>query len=110
MILVLLLIKKSITIPNVKIQSNFSFSMASTGDPSTFTFTMDAFPGYTYFNKTRKVLCVMQIIEDAEGSNVNLDTVMKHETNEVIDIDGNDVDDNISTGDEAVKDSVIKSA
>ena len=99
----------NITIPNVKIQSNFSFSMASTGDPSTFTFTMDAFPGYTYFNKTRKVLCVMQIIEDAEGSNVNLDTVMKHETNEVIDIDGNTVDDNISTGDEAVKDSVIKS-
>ena len=39
-----------ITLPNVKIQSNFTFSMASTGDPSTFTFTMDAFPGYTYFD------------------------------------------------------------
>ena len=36
-----------ITLPNVKIQSNFTFSMASSGDPSTFTFTMDAFPGYT---------------------------------------------------------------
>ena len=34
-----------ITFPNVKVQSNFTFSMASTGDPSTFTFTMDAFPG-----------------------------------------------------------------
>lgn len=54
-----------ITFPNVKIQSNFTFSMASTGDPSTFTFTMDAFPGYTYFNRTRKVLCAIQIVDDA---------------------------------------------
>lgn len=34
-----------ITLPNVKIQSNFTFTMASSGDPSTFTFTMDAMPG-----------------------------------------------------------------
>lgn len=53
-----------ITFPNVKIQSNFTFSMASTGDPSTFTFTMDAFPGYTMFNPNRKVLCAIQIVED----------------------------------------------
>lgn len=53
-----------ITFPNVKIQSNFTFNMASTGDPSTFTFTMDAMPGYTYFEPTRKVLCAIQIIED----------------------------------------------
>lgn len=53
-----------LTFPNVKIQSNFTFSMASTGDPSTFTFTMDAFPGYTIFDKTHKVLCVMQVIND----------------------------------------------
>ena len=33
-------------IPNCKIQSNFTFTMASSGDPSTFTFTMDAFPDY----------------------------------------------------------------
>lgn len=31
-------------IPNCKIQSNFTFTMASSGDPSTFNFTMDAFP------------------------------------------------------------------
>lgn len=68
----------NITIPNVKIQSNFSFSMASTGDPSTFTFTMDAFPGYTYFDQTKKVLCVMQIVEDATGSTVVWNSVMKH--------------------------------
>ena len=54
----------NITFPNVKIQSNFTFSMAPTGDPSTFTFTMDAMPGYTYFDKTKKVLCAIQIVDD----------------------------------------------
>ena len=67
-----------ITLPNVKIQSNFTFSMAATGDPSTFTFTMDAFPGYTYFNKTKKVLCVMQVIDDSEAISADLESVMKH--------------------------------
>ena len=52
-------------IPNCKVQSNFTFSMASSGDPSTFTFTMDAFPDYTRFDRTKKVLSVIQIIEDA---------------------------------------------
>lgn len=55
-------------IPSCKIQSNFSFTMASTGDPSTFTFTIDAFPDYTRFNKTKKVLAAIQIITEAEGS------------------------------------------
>ena len=49
-------------IPNCKIQSNFTFTMASSGDPSTFTFTIDAFPDYTRFNKTKKVLAAIQII------------------------------------------------
>lgn len=53
--------------PNVKVQSNFTFSMASTGDPSTFSFTMDAMPGYTRFDRTKKVLCAMQIIEDTKA-------------------------------------------
>ena len=26
---------------------------------------MDAFPGYTYFNNTNKVLCAIQIVDDA---------------------------------------------
>jgi hypothetical protein len=51
-----------IVLPNVKIQSNFTFSMANTGDPSTFTFTMDAFPDYTNFDKTHKVFAAIQII------------------------------------------------
>ena len=54
-------------IPNVKIQSAFTFSMAATGDPSTFTFTMDAFPDYTKFDKTKKVLFALQIVEDFQS-------------------------------------------
>ena len=57
-------------IPNVKIQSAFNFSMASTGDPSTFTFTMDAFPDYTKFDKTKKVLFALQIVEDFKSQEV----------------------------------------
>jgi hypothetical protein len=57
----------NLTLPNVKIQSNFSIVMAATGDPSTFDFTLDAFPGYTYFDKTKKVLCVLQIA-DLDGN------------------------------------------
>lgn len=50
-------------IPKAKIQSAFTFTMASSGDPSTFTFTMDAMPDYTNFNKTEKVLCAIQVLE-----------------------------------------------
>lgn len=55
-------------IPNGKIQSNFTFSMAATGDPSVFDFVMDAFPGYTRFNPDKKVLCAIQIMEDAAAT------------------------------------------
>lgn len=51
----------NLTFPNVKLQSNFTITMASSGDPSTFTFTMDAMPDFTYFDKTKKVLAVLQI-------------------------------------------------
>ena len=53
-------------IPNCKVQSNFTFTMAPTGDPSTFTFTMDAFPDYTKFDKTKKVIAALQIVEDRD--------------------------------------------
>lgn len=52
-----------IVIPKAKIQSNFTFNMAATGDPSTFTFTMDAFPAPTKFSGAKKVLAVIQIID-----------------------------------------------
>ena len=58
-------------IPSCRIQSNFTFTMASTGDPSTFTFTMDAFPDYTRWDKSKKVLAAIQIIEATDdGSSV----------------------------------------
>jgi hypothetical protein len=86
----------NITLPNVKIQSNFTFTMASTGDPSTFTFTMDAFPGYTYFNNKKQVLCVIQVVEDAEGSNVAYESVMA--ANESVDEEGKTVNNDSVSG------------
>lgn len=75
-----------IILPKVKVQSGFTFTMASSGDPSTFTFTMDAFPGYTMFDKTKKVMCVMQMIGDdkagAEESAVSHDHTLEVEENE----------------------------
>ena len=66
----------NLTFPNVKIQSNLTFSLSGTGDPSTFTFTMDALPGYTYFDKTREVLCVIQVIEDFTNADKKIQPVM----------------------------------
>ena len=65
-----------IVFPRVKIQSNFTFTMASSGDPSTFTFTMDAFPAYTFFDKTKKVLCAMQIINEDATATADLNPVL----------------------------------
>ena len=66
----------NLTFPNVKIQSNLTFQLSGTGDPSTFTFTMDALPGYTYFDKTREVLCVIQVIEDQSSAEKKFNPVM----------------------------------
>ena len=91
-----------ITLPNVKIQSNFTFSMASTGDPSTFTFTMDAFPGYTMFDNKKKVLCVMQVVEDAKAGNDTKHSVMSHKADKAI--EENEFDSTGST----VEDEIIE--
>ena len=66
-------------IPNCKIQSNFTFTMASSGDPSTFTFTMDAFPDYTRFNKTKKVLAAIQIVDTGNAEAVAARTRTSHD-------------------------------
>jgi hypothetical protein len=53
--------------------------MSSTGDPSTFSFVMDAFPGYTMFNKNKEVMCAIQILEDAVvGAKEAHESVLKH--------------------------------
>ena len=53
-------------IPNGKVQSNFTFTMAANGDPSVFTFTVDAFPDYTKFDPTERVFAAIQIIDDED--------------------------------------------
>jgi hypothetical protein len=58
------------TIPKAKVQSNFTFTMAPTGDPSTFTFTLDAFPSGTRFSPTRKVLFTLDIFDGNSSNNI----------------------------------------
>lgn len=65
-------------IPNCKVQSNFTFTMASSGDPSSFTFTMDAFPDYTRFDKSKKVLAAIQMIKEAGSQSLHRHST-KHE-------------------------------
>ena len=66
-------------IPRGKIQSNFTFTMANSGDPSTFTFTIDAFPAFTKFNKTKKVMAALQIIDPQEAQHNYADhTILGH--------------------------------
>ena len=60
-------------IPNCKIQSNFTFTMTSSGDPSTFNFVMDAFPDYTRFDPDKKVLAAIQIIDTEAELNSSID-------------------------------------
>ena len=64
----------TIVLPRVKIQSGFTMTMAPTGDPSTFSYVMDAFPGKVgteeavtadkTTNSLKKVLCEMTIGSD----------------------------------------------
>ena len=72
----------NLTFPNVRLQSNFTMTFAGTGDPSTFDFTMDAFPDYTYFDRKKKVLAVMQIVDSialgGSGTGADADPVMYH--------------------------------
>jgi hypothetical protein len=45
--------------------------MASSGDPSTFTFTLDAFPGETRWDKSKKVLAAIQIMGADEKASMH---------------------------------------
>lgn len=62
-----------IIIPNGRVQSNFTFTMTGSGDPSTFTFTVDAFPDYTKFDKKEKVLASIQVIKATSGVELERD-------------------------------------
>ena len=71
-------------IPNCKIQSNFTFTMASSGDPSTFTFTMDAFPDYTRFDHSKKVLAAIQIIKTADSQDLHRHSTVHEEAHDAL--------------------------
>lgn len=67
-------------IPRGKIQSNFTFTMANSGDPSTFTFTVDCMPAFTKFNRKKKVMAVLQIIDSTDTTHNYKDKgVLGHE-------------------------------
>lgn len=66
-------------IPNGKIQSNFTFSMAAEGDPSTFTFTVDAFPDYPKYDMTQKVYADIQVITKGTGDDEEFRTHTVHQ-------------------------------
>lgn len=83
-------LKVTLTFPKVKIQSNFTFNMSPTGDPSTFSFVMDAMPGYTMFERTKKVLLAMQIINEVVGEGAR---------KAVTTLDGDNVDEDIIKND-----------
>ena len=61
----------TLTFPKVKIQSGFTITMAANGDPSTFDFVMDAFPAYTWFDQTTKVVCDITIVGGATDTTVS---------------------------------------
>lgn len=52
------------TIPNGKITSNFTFTMASTGDPSTFPFQVEAFTDFLPFNNKCKALFALDVADE----------------------------------------------
>jgi hypothetical protein len=72
--------------------------MASSGDPSSFTFTMDAFPEYTKFDPTKKVLAAIQIISDsADGKEVKRESTSHVQSGHYADSNGLIIDPNADT-------------
>ena len=53
----------------------------------TFTFTMDCFPGYTYFDRTKKVISVLQIAADVAATRDYGKPVMLHQTGDETKVD-----------------------
>ena len=50
----------------------------------TFDFTMDAFPGVTYFNPGRQVLCAMQVLNNYNAGADAVTSVFLHNDTEDI--------------------------
>lgn len=63
----------------------------------TFTFTMDAFPANTIFDKSKEVLCAIQIIEETSAETEELETIFPGDV-KVLDTD---IVDNLENPSEA---------
>lgn len=50
-------------IPKFKVTTALTFTLQSTGDPSTFTFQGDAYPDFSKFDLTRRVLADIQVLD-----------------------------------------------
>ena len=51
----------TITIPKAKLQTTLNLSMSPTGDPASFTFTFDAFPGTMTSSETKDYLFKLEV-------------------------------------------------
>ena len=51
---------------------------------------MDALPGYTLFDKTKKVLCVIQVIDENNANTADIESVMAHDATDAATKDLND--------------------
>ena len=74
-------------IPRGKIQTNFTFTMANSGDPSSLTFTIDCLPAYTKFNKKEKVMAVLQVIDKTDTTHNYKNTEVRGHENRTKDSD-----------------------
>lgn len=70
----------SIIFPKVKVQSAFTFTMAASGDPSTFDFVMDAMPAYTMFDRSKKTVCDIQIVTGGDINDTEFHTHIDADT------------------------------
>ena len=70
----------SIIFPKVKVQSAFTFTMAASGDPSTFDFVMDAMPAYTMFDRSKKTVCDIQIVTGGDINDTEFHTHIDPDT------------------------------
>jgi hypothetical protein len=59
-------------IPKAKIQSAITITLQSTGDASTFDFIADAYPEFSKFDLTRKVLADLQILDADDNYDAGL--------------------------------------
>lgn len=55
-----------LTIPNCRPQANINLALSATGDPSSCSFVLDAFPGYADYDLTTSVLASLQVVHDED--------------------------------------------